>query len=252
MITLADLVIIVFLAGLTGHYVFVTVFVRFVSTLGVLKKTTNKDTQKAENKPPNEEKVPTEETINVFIENEMEMNKGNKENAEDDKVESTEAFNTESGEVVKNKEKDIESHEEEPMAENTVESAEASKTVQVESPELEKIKEKDIESQESEPTADAKTESSETSTAVESEETREKDIESQKERLAAREEVEEGRDKESKDGKSKVDDESEKQPAKINLEEDFLFTAAVCSTWIPTVVGNQEQKIYLKAGKQIS
>ena len=31
-------------------------------------------------------------------------------------------------------------------------------------------------------------------------------------------------------------------------EESFLLTAAVCSTWIPSVVGKQEQKIFLKAG----
>ena len=30
-------------------------------------------------------------------------------------------------------------------------------------------------------------------------------------------------------------------------EESFLLTAAVCSTWIPSVVGKQEQKIFLKA-----
>ena len=31
-------------------------------------------------------------------------------------------------------------------------------------------------------------------------------------------------------------------------EESFLVTAAICSTWIPSVVGRQEQKIFLKAG----
>ena len=30
-------------------------------------------------------------------------------------------------------------------------------------------------------------------------------------------------------------------------EESFLLMAAVCSTWIPSVVGKQEQKIFLKA-----
>ena len=33
-----------------------------------------------------------------------------------------------------------------------------------------------------------------------------------------------------------------------NREESFLVTAAVCSTWIPSVVGRQEQKIFLKVG----
>ena len=30
--------------------------------------------------------------------------------------------------------------------------------------------------------------------------------------------------------------------------ESFLFEASVCSTWIPTVVGDQNQRIFLKAG----
>ena len=33
-----------------------------------------------------------------------------------------------------------------------------------------------------------------------------------------------------------------------NREESFLVTAAVCSTWIPSVVGKPEQKIFLKVG----
>ena len=33
-----------------------------------------------------------------------------------------------------------------------------------------------------------------------------------------------------------------------NRGESFLVTAAVCSTWIPSVVGKPEQKIFLKVG----
>ena len=44
-VTVADLVIIVFIAGLTGEYVFVSIIVGFISTFGVLN-TTTKETLK--------------------------------------------------------------------------------------------------------------------------------------------------------------------------------------------------------------
>ena len=288
------MVVIVFIAGLTGHYVFVTILVGFVSTFGVLKKTknedttnedttkedttkedtTNKDKTKARKNSLDGDKVPTEETVKVFLENEMGMTSGTKENAEGARAEPSEAIKTEPGEVRENEETAI---EEEPMADTTMESSETSTsvqvdlvesevtkenksqggepmaetkggssetstTVQVESRELKETKEKDIESQESEPKADVKVESSETSKAVEDEETKEKDLESQE-----RSEKKDGEEK-NEDGKSKDEEECEKQAVKTNVKEDFLFTAAICSTWIPTVVGDQKQKIYLKAG----
>ena len=218
-----------------------TVLVGFLSTFGVLKKTTKKDTKKARKEPPDEEKVPAQETAKVFIENEMTTS--NTENVEDAKTESSEAVKTEPGEAIEKKEMAIESQEEESMAETAVET---STPVQVEAAaELEETKEKDNESQES----DVKGENSETSTAVEDEQTKGKDVESQEEKPMSQEEVEKGREEEKGDGKSRDDKkESETEPAKTNVEEDFLVTAAICSTWIPTVVGDQTQKIYLKAG----
>ena len=32
-------------------------------------------------------------------------------------------------------------------------------------------------------------------------------------------------------------------------EEDFIFTASICSTWIPSVVGDPKQRFFLKAGE---
>ena len=81
-ITIADLVIIVFVAGLTGHYVFVLIFVGFVSTFGVLK-TTSKATKKAGKKPKKKEKVPKEGTSTLVIENEMEVVSRKEGNAEE-------------------------------------------------------------------------------------------------------------------------------------------------------------------------
>ena len=41
---------------------------------------------------------------------------------------------------------------------------------------------------------------------------------------------------------------TKKPEAGIGKKESFLWTASVCSTWIPAVVGDQKQKIFLKAG----
>ena len=157
-LTLADLVIIVFIAGLSGYYVFATIFVGFVATFGVLK-TTNKDTKKDSHKPRVEDRNPKEETNRVVIENEMTQRK--------------------------------------------VQKSETGTTVNIESEEVQENKRKD---------------------------------------------VEEGREDDSKDIKSEDEEKPEELVAKTNMEENFMFTASVCSTWIPTVVGDQEQKIFLKAG----
>ena len=158
-----------FIAGLSGHYVFVTIFVGFVATFGVLK-TTNKDAKKDGHKPTEKDRGSKEETSRVVIENEMPLGKIQK--PEDDKVESSQTGTT----------------------------------VNIESEEVKENKRKD---------------------------------------------VEEGREDESKDRKSEDEEKPEKPLVKTNLEENFLFTASVCSTWIPTVVGDQEQKIFLKAGIEI-
>ena len=58
-----------------------------------------------------------------------------------------------------------------------------------------------------------------------------------------------------KDGKSKngVDIESQEpivtQEGKKEEQESFRFAASVSSIWIPSVVGDQEQKFFLKAGE---
>ena len=58
-----------------------------------------------------------------------------------------------------------------------------------------------------------------------------------------------------KDGKSKNEVEIESQGPRVTQEgkkeeqESFRFAASVSSIWIPSVVGDQEQKIFLKAGE---
>ena len=58
--------------------------------------------------------------------------------------------------------------------------------------------------------------------------------------------VEEGTERESKEKRSRETQQSELSSTK--KEEYSLVTAAVCSTWIPSVVGKPEQKIFLTAG----
>ena len=65
------------------------------------------------------------------------------------------------------------------------------------------------------------------------------DIESQEEE----QQTEAVLENESKDEKSRKDKKAEQG------EESFLFAASVCSTWIPSVVGDPEQRFFLKAGE---
>ena len=74
--------------------------------------------------------------------------------------------------------------------------------------------------------------------------TADRDVESQ-EGLQVAEDPERGsEEKGSSDAEESQQPEGGKNKKK---EESFLLTAAVCSTWIPSVVGKQEQKIFLKA-----
>ena len=41
------------------------------------------------------------------------------------------------------------------------------------------------------------------------------------------------------------------ETAEKGEEESFLFAASVCSTWIPSVVGDPEQRFFLKAGEPL-
>ena len=50
----------------------------------------------------------------------------------------------------------------------------------------------------------------------------------------------------------KTDEKSWKEKkAEKGGDESFLFTAAVCSTWIPSVVGDPKQRYFLKAGEPL-
>ena len=71
-VTLADLVIIVFIAGLTGEYVFISIVVGFVSTFGVLN-TTTKDTVKTEKETIIKKEVQKGPSLTLVIENEKEV-----------------------------------------------------------------------------------------------------------------------------------------------------------------------------------
>ena len=76
--------------------------------------------------------------------------------------------------------------------------------------------------------------------------TADRDVESQ-EGLQVAEDPERGSEEK---GSSDAEETQQPEVGEENKkkEESFLWTAALCSTWIPSVVGKQEQKIFLKAG----
>ena len=78
-------------------------------------------------------------------------------------------------------------------------------------------------------------------------------------------EVEDEKPGEGKNEESKVEDDKSKnivdvesleirvvQEVKKEDEESFRFSASVASLWIPSIVGNQKKKIFLKAGEDKS
>ena len=76
--------------------------------------------------------------------------------------------------------------------------------------------------------------------------TEDRDVESQ-EGLPVAEDPERGSE-EKRSSDAEEGKEPEEGRGNKKKEESFLLTAAVCSTWIPSVVGKQEQKIFLMAG----
>ena len=160
-ITITDLVFLVYIAGLSGGYVFIAIFINFFTTYVVLWKTT-KVTQK-EDSEDRKEHAPKEEIPRLAIENEKDA---------------------------------LSEEKEEPESSSIKMSALAA----------------DIESQE----------------------------EDEKQTETKTEAVLENGSKEKK---------SEPEKKAKGEEESFLFTASVCSTWIPSVVGDPEQRFFLKAGE---
>ena len=81
-ITITDLVFLVYMAGLSGGYVFVAIAVNFLTTYVVLWKTI-KVTQ-MEDSRDREEQVPKEEIPRLAIENEIDSHSEDKEEPEND------------------------------------------------------------------------------------------------------------------------------------------------------------------------
>ena len=175
MVTLADLVILVFLAGLTGKYVFVCILLGFLATYGVLLVKIKKKEKPAEECM---EEVPMEEKSNFTIEDETESG-----NTKPDSPETSKGNNGQSGNENERKRRVTECQEEKPLA-----------GVEVENQEIFENKGK---------------------------------------------------------LKNKMEENGSAASAKMEEEESFRFTASVCSTWIPSVVGDQEENIFLKAGRKM-
>ena len=80
MITITGLLLLVFLAGLTGPYIFFTILLGFLATYAVLALT--EEEEKGAN-PVKKEKTPEEKETSFAVENEKEISRGNDLKAED-------------------------------------------------------------------------------------------------------------------------------------------------------------------------
>ena len=237
-ITLTDMVFLVYMAGLSGGYVFVAISVNFLTTYVVLSKTI-KVPQK-EDSGDKKAEVPKEEIPRLAIENEKDAPSEDKEESESAAIEMSV--------LAAGPSKEVESQEEEQLDEAKTEDREEAGEAQIPPPKpTEKADmaagtRKDAEERQTE----AKTEDNDgaemppppLSSEMPGVDTS-KDIESQEKEQQTGAVLE-------KDEKSAKEKKAEK-----GGEESFLFTASVCSTWIPSVVGDPEQRYFLKAGEPL-
>ena len=233
-ITFTDLVFLVYMAGLSGGYVFIAISVNFLTTYVVLLKSI-KVPQKGD-PGDRKEQVPKEEIHSLAIKNEKDAPSEDKEEPESAAIEMSLLATGPS--------KNVESQEEEQQAEAKTEDKEEAGGAQIppttpkEMPDMAAGTREDVEERQTE----AKTEDNDGAKMTPpppSSEMPGKEIESQDEEQQTGAVLE----KDEKSGKEKK--------AEKGGEESFLFTASVCSTWIPSVVGDPEQRYFLKAGEPL-
>ena len=231
-ITFTDLVFLVYMAGLSGGYVFIAISVNFLTTYVVLWKSI-KVPQK-EDPGDRKEQVPKEEIPRLAIENEKDAPSEDKEEPESAAIEMSL--------LAAGPSKEVESQEEEQQTEAKTEDKEEAVEAQIppptEKPDMAAGTREDVEERQTE----AKTEDNDGAKMTPpppSSEMPGKEIESQEEEQQTGAVLE----KDEKSGKEKK--------AEKGGEESFLFTASVCSTWIPSVVGDPEQRYFLKAGEPL-
>ena len=220
-ITLTNLTFLVYMAGISGGYVFIAIVVNFLATYVVLWKTL-KVPQKMDS-GDGKDQVPKEEMSRLAIENEKDVPAEEKEESENAAIEMSN--------LAAGTSKDIE--EEQQAEEKTEDKKEADEAqTPTEMPCLPAGTSDDAEECQTEDKEEAdraqmpppapSSEMPGTGTS--------KDIESQKE--------------EEQTG-------AVLETAEKGEEESFLFAASVCSTWIPSVVGDPEQRFFLKAGEPL-
>ena len=236
-ITLTNLTFLVYIAGISGGYVFIVIFINFLATYVVLWKTI-KVTQKEDSRD-GKEQVPKEEIPRLEIENEKDAPSEEKEESKNAAIEmSILAAGTS---------KDIEEEQEAEEKREDKKEADGAQTLPpTETPGLPAGTSEDAEECQTE----AKTEDNEEAQMPPPPPSSEvpgtgtsKDIESQKEEEEQTEVVLENESKDEKSEKEKKAEQGE--------EESFLFAASVCSTWIPSVVGDPKQRFFLKAGEPL-
>ena len=231
-ITLTNLTFLVYIAGISGGYVFIVIFINFLATYVVLWKTMEV-TQKEDSRD-GKEQVPKEEIPRLEIENEKDAPSEEKEESKNAAIEmSILAAGTS---------KDIEEEQEaEEKREDKKEADEAQTPPPTETPGLPAGTSEDAEDCQTEAKTEGK-EEAQMPPQVPAAGTS-KDIESQENEEQQTEVVLENESKDEKSEKEKKAEQGE--------EESFLFAASVCSTWIPSVVGDPKQQFFLKAGEPL-
>ena len=247
-VTINNLVFLTYIAGISGGYVFIVIFVNFLTTYVVLWKTLKVPQKK--DSGDRKDQVPEEEIPRLEIKNEKDAPSEDKEEPENAPIEmSVLAAGTS---------KDTESQEEEQQAEVKTEDKK-------ETPGLAAGTSEDAEELQSE----SKTEDNEEADDVEKpppppsaefpdiegqeQEKTEDNVEADGAQIPPSTELpgaDPSKDIESQEEEKQTETKTEARLEKAKEEEEnFLFAASICSTWIPSVVGDPEQRFFLKAGE---
>ena len=255
-VTINNLVFLTYIAGISGGYVFIVIFVNFLTTYAVLWKTL-KVPQKKDSRE-RKDQVPEEEIPRLAIENEKDAPSEEKEESKNAAIEMS-ILAADTG-------KDIEEEQEaEEKREDNKEADEAQTLPPTETPGLPAGTSEDAEECQTEAKTEGKEEADGAQTPTETpglpagtsddaEETEDKEEADRAQMPPPAPSSEMPGTGTSKDIESQKEEEQTGavlETAEKGEEESFLFAASVCSTWIPSVVGDPEQRFFLKAGEPL-
>ena len=255
-ITLTNLTFLVYMAGISGGYVFIAIVVNFLATYVVLWKTLKVPQKK--DFGDGKDQVPKEEMSRLAIENEKDVPSEEKEESENAAIEMSN--------LAADTSKDIEEDQQaEGKREDNKEADGAQTPPPAETPGL--LGGEDAEECQTEAKTEGKEEADGAQTPTEtpglpagtSDDAEECQTEDKEEADRAQmpppapssEMPGTGTSKDIESQKEEEQTGAVLETAEKGEEESFLFAASVCSTWIPSVVGDPEQRFFLKAGEPL-